>query len=196
MQSLPLPLAKAVAAKAGCRLVRSTEWKGVAGDTDAIGYEFACPNRRAKLQLLDLLASVDAKKDPRVSELALLLARETDGTPAGIGAALHAFVKRTVRFQREGAERFVDTWRTVTVYGVGDCDDSARAVVALARAVGLRARLVTLGRKPESGHVVASLWDGARWQWAETTLPGALWGEHPYDARDRLKAQGREDLQQ
>ncbi len=194
MQSLPPKLAAQIAASVGAEITQVDEWEGLAGDLDAIAYRFTVPNRRAKLRLLDALAWVDAKRDPRINELAMLIARRTDGTARGIARAIHRVVRDSVRFTREGPERFVDTYRTLLVTGVGDCDDTARAVVALARSVGLKAALVTVGRLPEGGHVVASIWDGKAWRYAETTLPGARFGEHPYAAKKRTKATNRADI--
>lgn len=113
------------------------------------------------------------------------LARELIGDSSGLDAAarLLAAVQRRVRFEHESRETFRSpkaTW----LRGAGDCDDSAVLVAALASAAGLPAELVPMGAGGEPTHVAARILG----EWAETTIPGALLGEHPSAALARLGA--------
>lgn len=165
--------------RAGCRVVRAAR--------DGRPLEFDCPDVESKVRLLSLSAIWDARYDRRVRALAVGLVRGLpDLRPALIARVLQQAVKRRVRYLGEGIETFqssFDTWRL----GVGDCDDSARLLVALALSVGLEARIVALrNRRGVPVHACAVL-DG---RWAETTLDAAL-GEHPLEAFARLKRSGR-----
>jgi transglutaminase-like putative cysteine protease len=89
--------------------------------------------------------------------------------------------------QRPG-EVFRSPAETLRV-GYGDCDDHARLVRALLRALGWDARYVVLQRG-RLAHVVTAVpgtWHGADGDriWVETTLPAEL-GEHPIVALGRL----------
>lgn len=140
--------------------------------------------------LLERLAKEDAA-DPAVREIARAAAR-ANAEPAARARALHAFVQRRVKFERENGEVFRSTAVTLD-RGAGDCDDSARALVALALAAGLRARLAYLVRDDQPVHVYAELHDGAQWQPAETTI-AATFGEAPLAAARRLGIKHRADL--
>ena len=153
--------------------------------------EFDCPTTEAKGALLNLAATYDARYDPRVRELALRLLRGAPSTsPAAIGRALHAAVKRRVRYVGEAIDTFQSAWQT-WASGFGDCDDSARLLVALARSVGVEAGIQLMrNRDGIPVHVVAVLHDGQRWQYAEATLD-AEYGEPPIVAWGRLRAAGK-----
>lgn len=121
--------------------------------------------------------------------------------------AVQANVQRFVRFVHEPGERFQSS-RVTMLSGIGDCDCQARLVYALARLGGLpaalgyfddarRFRTILPGDpvpKPDGSqpvHVVPLLGGpGGKLAWAETTIP-AEFGEEPYRAYQRLKAQGR-----
>ena len=78
--------------------------------------------------------------------------------------------------------------------GGGDCEDTALLFTALVLAVsavlrrpmGARVEWLSQPGKPQN-HVAPTAWgaDGVA-RWAETTLPGARVGEHPYAALERL----------
>jgi len=84
-------------------------------------------------------------------------------------------------------ERFKSPELTLAT-GEGDCDDSARLVRAILRALGHDARLAFFGTSKAPQHVAAYLdtEDGQR-IWLEATIPAAL-GEHPYTAKARIDA--------
>jgi hypothetical protein len=107
-------------------------------------------------------------------------------------AALHAWVKSQVRFEPEDVETFQSPQVTLED-GFGDCDDSERVLVAVARAAGMGARLVYFLQDGQPAHVTAQLRCKGFWCWAETTID-ALFGEHPFEAMARLGLD-RVDLQ-
>jgi hypothetical protein len=95
-------------------------------------------------------------------------------------------VQSRVAFVREaGFHNPADTWNR----GLGDCKSSATLLAALALSCGCQARLMAMGFRGDPKHVCCQLapWPGAPWLWAETTIPGALLGEHPSDALARLQ---------
>ncbi len=114
--------------------------------------------------------------------------------------ALHAFVKKNVRFVREKGEVFQNGGFTLRI-GYGDCDDHFRLLHAIARAGGLPSALALLHHGEDAppemkgpSHAVAVLGLPNGWEWAETTV-GAQLGEHPFDAAIRLGLlQARGDL--
>lgn len=79
--------------------------------------------------------------------------------------------------------------------GAGDCKSSATLLAALAEGVGCPSRLVAMGHDPsDPSHVCCQLKPLGAWLWAETTIPGAMLGEHPVDAALRLEPNARADL--
>lgn len=144
----------------------------------------------AAAELLCRLAEQDAQT-PDVAELAMW-ARSQCLDEEALARFLHAFVQERVTFAREPGERFAGTAATLA-YGVGDCDDSARALYALYRAAGLPARLCFLVQEGQPAHVFCQVQTGGRWDNAETTLP-AEFGEAPLEAAERLGIQVRPDL--
>ena len=170
-----------------------------------------CPTHEAKCRLLDLLAWRDARYDPRIRRIAVHVAEQTASDHAHkvdsreLAARLHAHVCSRVRFLGEGAETFQSSWQTLRS-GVGDCDDSARALLALARSVAIPARLVVFDRgsayprgdlEPNHATVQLSPDAGRTWLYAEPSLgPGVKLGEHPIAAARRLKRQRSELGQQ
>lgn len=167
-----------------------------------------CPTHAAKCRLLDLLAWRDARYDPRVRRIAVHVAEQAATDAAhrvdrrDLAARLHAHVSERVRFLGEGAETFQSTWQTLRS-GVGDCDDSSRALLALARSVALPARLVVFDKatdyplgdlQPNHATVQLSPDGGRTWLYAEPSLgPGVQLGEDPIAAARRLK-RARADL--
>lgn len=149
-----------------------------------------CPDFSAKVRLLDDVATSDARYDPRVRDLALRLVEGLGSLePARVGPVLHAAVRDRVRFVGEGIETFqapIDTWER----RAGDCDDFARLLLALARSLGMRAKLVTWEGDPaRGGHATVQIHDGNAWRWAEASIKAA-WGEEPRAAYRRLHANG------
>lgn len=127
----------------------------------------------ATARLLELLSNTDEA----VGELPLSLIQLAERRGP---AALHAYVKRAVRFRPEKGEVFQSPGTTLAL-GYGDCDDSARLLVAAARAAGYPAELVYFLQGGQPAHVTAVV-DG---RWAEATVD-ARYGEHPFAACCRL----------
>lgn len=142
-------------------------------------------------RLLERLAAEDAATLPLVRELGRAAAR-ANPSPSARARALHAFVRRRVKFERENGEVFRSTAVTLD-RGAGDCDDSARALVALAKAAGLRSRFAYLESNGQPVHVYAEIHDGRAWQPAETTID-ARFAEAPLAAARRLGVKHRADL--
>lgn len=166
--------------RCGC----SIRWGGRLHDGSP-AYRVQCPDHAAKLRLLRELATWDSRHPDvlRLAERSYQIAGHDETTAA---AVIHRLVRDTVSHRREPTERFQATLRTLKI-GVGDCDDTARAVYALARAAGFDAELITLGDPPR--HVSAVIRLGGRWRWADASLPAEL-GEHPLAAARRLARAG------
>ena len=168
----------------GCKVVLSHE---LHDGTRA--YEIECPGHQAKVNLLATLAEYDAR-DPDIILIGEKIASAAGGEPEDIAALVQKFVQANVRFLPEPRGKFQPTGRTLAL-GVGDCDCSARATMALLRAAGLRAGLQTLGTPPR--HVAAAVQLGGSWRWLDTSI-AALPGEHPVAAAKRLGLTVRSDI--
>jgi hypothetical protein len=138
---------------------------------------------------LGKLATAITHDDPR--ELVPFVPRLT--TPE----AIHSFLQRRVRFLEGPVQRWARPERTIRG-GYGDCGNSTRATVSLARLAGLPARLRWFtapvrvpgplgGVRAMPVHVVAQIGDPRTnaWRWSEATFP-ARFGEHPLRAAARL----------
>jgi len=179
----------ACASHAGCRvLARSTLDNGA---TKWPVLELECGDNANAIRFLNGAAAHDTTA-PDVRDLALRL-RRAHPDAINFVAAVQAFVKAAVRFVREARETFQHTLYTLR-RRAGDCDDHARAVVALALAGGEKARVV--GVPNAAGHVAhvapVVLLDGG-WRWAETTIDARL-GEDPRVAAKRLGIGHRSDI--
>jgi hypothetical protein len=167
-------------ARAGCTLVRSHQ---VAGEL--VG-EFMCPDvtdGRPMATAVLLQGLTDSDDADASFDRSVLLSIASAGSLAAVAA--HAYIQSRVTFTPEEVETFQSPRATQTL-GYGDCDDSERALVVLARAVGVPARLVFfLEEDGQPAHVTAQLWHGGAWEWAETTI-AARFGEHPFDALERI----------
>jgi Transglutaminase-like superfamily len=189
-----------LATRSGCELVGS-HYEG----SELVG-EFACPDVNdgqpmATARLLESLTQDDPTFDPLPRSLIASVGPELFGAEGPEVA--HAFVKGRVRFEPEEEETFQTPTATFQ-RGEGDCDDSSRALVALAHAAGIPGRYVYFLQAGQPAHVVAQLWDGPvpsgalpedspAWMWAETTID-ADFGEHPFTAYARLGKGPRPDL--
>jgi hypothetical protein len=171
-----------LAEEVGCRVLDE-------GTMEILGtrWPFAsleCGTNERAIRLLNLLAARDATH-PRVRAVGQEL-RAAYPHASALAAAVQRFVKVSVAFVREVRETFQHTLLTLH-RRAGDCDDQARAVVAIALAAGLDARVVGVpNRDGKVGHVAPLVFDGARWLWAETTVDAQL-GEHPRAATQRLR---------
>jgi Transglutaminase-like superfamily len=169
-----------MASESGCTLVSAHQVGG-----ELVG-QFDCPDidegrPLATAQLLQGLTADDATLD--ALDPAIVLSVRSAGPLAP--EAAHAYVQAHVAYVDEPEETFA-TPNATFASGVGDCDDSARALLALAGAAGVPGRLVFFLQDGQPAHVAAQLQtsDGA-WHWAETTI-AARFGEHPFAALDRL----------
>jgi hypothetical protein len=101
-------------------------------------------------------------------------------------AALQAWIQENVHYLDEQTETFMSPAFTLAM-GAGDCDDSERALVAIARAAGWQARLVYFMTDGQPSHVSAQIKESPSqpWMWAETTI-AARYGEFPLTALARL----------
>ena len=180
----------AAARKAGCRVLA----RGIHHDGARTWpvLELDCGDNACAIRFLNIASTLDAG-NVDVRALALQL-RQTHGEALAFAQAVQELVRATARFIREARETFQHTLYTLT-HRAGDCDDHARAVVALARAGGLRA--VVRGVRNHRGavaHVAPMISDGRGWHWAETTVD-ARFGEHPRAAARRLGVgQDRPDI--
>jgi hypothetical protein len=149
-----------------------------------------CKSHAAKVKLLSNLAESDAG-DPEVRRLAESIVAGARSEDEQV-RRLHAFVQGRVLFTREHRETFSHTLRTLDV-GLGDCDDSARALVALLRSLGMQAGMLTLPERGTPTHVGAAVKTKDGWRWLETTIAARAY-EHPLAAAKRLGIKTRADL--
>ena len=151
-----------------------------------------CKSHAAKVKFLVNLAEYDASTpDVRRAAERIVAGAKTSAEQV---ARLLARVQR-VTFTKEKEETFSPTMWTLDV-GVGDCDDTARALIALLRSLGFEAGAETLplsstGKPPI--HVAAVVKLGGRWQWLEATIAARV-GESPTAAARRLGIKTRPDL--
>lgn len=136
-----------------------------------------------------------------------MLAQAFEGIPrAEQPAAVQQWVQNNVRFvpdspperlrawldrlqagkPGEPFERFAGPAETIA-RGAGDCDDSARVVRAVLRALGHDAKLVFMGTKDSPVHVVTAIKQPSGRFWLEATMH-ARPGEHPTRAKERIDA--------
>lgn len=172
--------------RAGCRVRRR-----VSLYDGATAFEVDCPSHARKVRLLGDLAEADADL-PDVRRIAedVAAGARSDAERAEL---LHAFVRDRVAFVKEKREIFAPTLRTLET-GMGDCDDSARALLALLRSLDMPARLKTLPEgSDEPLHVAAQALIDGRWEWLETSI-AANAGEHPLAAARRLGIRTRPEL--
>lgn len=177
-----------VARSAGCRVLEQVDLYD--GNT---AFEIDCRTHANKVRMLSALADLDAEL-PDVRRLAenVTAGLRTDDERA---TALHSYVKSRVAFVREKRETFSPTLRTLEI-GQGDCDDSARALMALVRALDIPCRLETLPERATGKvplHVAAQVQLGGAWEWLETSIDARA-GEHPIRAARRLGIDTRPEL--
>lgn len=163
---------------------------------------FQCVDGWQSARLLAALAE-QSSRDPSVVRLARRL-KERAPDAHVLARMLHRFVQTRVTFVRETVETFRGAGylaeRIATNgYWIGDCDCSADLLFAIARAAGLPARFRFFAKGGQPAHVATQIGEQTRegfvWQWAETTLRGAAFGEHPLSAAKRLGVIDRSDLE-
>lgn len=146
-----------------------------------------------------------AQADERELSVRLMAQAFANGSRKTQLAAIQCWTQQNVTYKRDSPPAKLAKWlrkmgaalpgqpfevfdrpSDVLARGWGDCDDSARLVRALGRALGHPVRLIFMGRPGEPEHVVAALTEPGRppW-WLEATIP-AYPGEHPVAARRRL----------
>lgn len=70
----------------------------------------------------------------------------------------------------------------------GDCKDLSVLLVAIERILGLRAEPYWITQNGQSiNHVTARVWLDGRWFWQDGSIRGAMLGESPYEAEERLQ---------
>lgn len=166
---------------------RAEQQRALRGQPVAL-YSFSDPWDVARF--LCALAEADAA-DPAIVRIGAGYARQYPD-PQARARAMLIDVQNAVVFQREPQETFQSAAVTLQ-RGAGDCDDSARALYAIARAAGLYARLSFLQANGQPVHVFCELHTGRQWQPAETTIAGLL-GEDPRAAAARLGVTMRGDI--
>lgn len=182
----PPKVARKIATVSGCRVEKSHQLHD-----GSWAHRVLCDGHLAKVRFLANLAEYDSAT-PDVRRAAELIVSGSK-TPMQQVEALQKRVQQ-VTFTKEHEETFSPTMWTLET-GVGDCDDTARALLALLRSLGFDAGLQTLpvvesGKPPVHVAAVVNL-DG--WKWLETTIPARL-GEHPVAAAQRLGIKMRPDL--
>lgn len=158
---------------------------------------------QAKARYLDGAASVDARR-PYVRQVARWVAMARDpNDKGGMVRDLYRIVRDHVRYVHDpDSEEFSDA-DTVLAQGYGDCDDKARAFVALCRSLRIEAAIrPVLSRRPDGGddftHVQAVVrWPGSYqepkaqaggWLVAELIMRDADLGDDVADARSAALA--------
>ena len=170
-------------------------------------------HRLAILEDLAVLGSENAQVQALAKSL---VAARPDNPLQALLDGLHRYVEYTLDPDDGATELFQRAEFTLFARHRGDCDDMGVAYAAMARSVGLNARVVWIEQSEEvaSNHVAAQVCteghepaggidyavqvfshqggpdcDGSsQWIWVETTLPGAIVGRHPYAEADRLGA--------
>lgn len=164
-------------------------WRGVPSSACTVspsGFEgqsrVDCWTPAARREALQGYADGDAR-DPRVRALALALVdRLPVLSPALTARALLAAVQRRVRYVGEAPPDLWSSSLTTWATRAGDCDDSARLLVALLLALGVPARIETIERPNGEGHASVKVQVGGVWSWADPSVPGATFGEDPRSA--------------
>ena len=169
-------------------LDRSPSGVAISGAPHVVG-RLECADGWGAARLLLALAVEDALT-PGAKSLAAEL-RDGNADDGDFARAIHAFVLRRVKFEREAIEEFETAGYTLD-RGAGDCDAHFRLVYAIAAAGGLRAGLGllhhgTTAPRNQRGpaHAVAVIALDDKWEWCETTV-AATFGEPPNDAARRL----------
>ncbi len=130
----------------------------------------------------------DGSKDPSIIELARGITRDLPNKDyVAELEAIFLWVKKHVRYVRDpwGLETLATPKHTALVSGVGDCDEHATLIAALARAIGHRAgfRCVQTPGSYGFSHVYALVGPGNNdvWYAADTTAARASFGWDPAD---------------
>jgi hypothetical protein len=178
------------AANAGCRVLSIRYVDTPVGRV--IVARFEGPDNEAAFRLLCEFAADDVG-DPVARTIGLQLRQRFGPDQVRMAKALQKWVQENVQYLREPTETFQAPWYTVRT-GVGDCDDHANLVHAIAQNAGLKARIVPVrNREGTISHACTQIYVDGVWSWAETTLQ-ADFDESPRVAASRLRAEGRTDI--
>lgn len=157
----------------------------------------------AKARYLDGAAWDDARR-PLVRDMARRIGGNVDPNRADVRAErLFDFCKRAIRYVPDPASEEFSDAEAILLQGFGDCDDKVRLFVALARSLGLEARVrpvLTPARPgeedPDFVHVQAEVrWPGSYrmpraraggWLVAELILRDARLGDDAGDVPNRI----------
>lgn len=104
--------------------------------------------------------------------------------------ALFEYVRDCIRYQQDvhGVETLAEPHITLA-RGVGDCDDQATLLCALAEAIGYPTRLVAAAYESgEYEHVFCQVFDGSRWIDCDPTERGAMGYSPPGAVRLHFEA--------
>ena len=155
----------------------------------------------AKAAYLDGAAWDDARA-PVVRDVARRIAVSIDPNRSDLlAAAVFEFVKRAIRYVKDPASEEFSDAEEILRAGFGDCDDKVRLFVALARSLGLDARVRPIlapaadGGRPDFTHVQAEIrWPGSYrhprarlggWLTCELILAACALGDEPQDVASR-----------
>jgi hypothetical protein len=178
------------ARNAGCRVLSVRHVETSVGPVVVARFEGA-DNENAFRLLLEFAA--DDVGDPVAHTIGLDVRQRFGPDQVRMAKALHQWVKDHVTYLPEPTETFQAPWYTVRT-GVGDCDDHANLVHAIARNAGLKARIVPVRNKlGKITHACAQIAVDGVWSWAETTVD-ADFDEPPKAAASRLKETSRTDI--
>jgi transglutaminase-like putative cysteine protease len=181
---------KRAARNAGCRVLSIREVETPVGRV--IVARFEGENNEAAFRLL-LEFAADDVGDPVARTIGLELRQRFGPDQVRMAKALQEWVKQHVVYLAEPTETFQAPWYTVRT-GVGDCDDHANLVHAIARNAGMKARIVPVrNREGLISHACTQIFVDGVWSWTETTLD-ADFDEAPRAAASRLRAEGRSDI--
>ena len=135
---------------------------------------------------------LDTDPCQRLEMLDILMRRpcpELDAASRGISSPVEALrwaQRRGYHPDTPGKEEFQSLkW---TIEHGGDCEDLASLVVALMWRLGYDAEVVWITQTGQDlNHVTARVkLDGENWYWADASIDGAILGEDPYKAAERL----------
>jgi len=172
------------------------------GDVHVAGHtyrdlEVDCRDNEEAIAILNDLARDDALNGEKVRAFARRLwtwaqdaAKRADLAPSTVpelfARKVHKIVRDVIEYEDDPEQVFRSSDVTLTL-GVGNCVNTARLAVALARAVGLDARAVGVVPRDdgEITHACAQIAHDGAWHWAEATI-AADYGEPPLDAARRL----------
>lgn len=175
---------------AGCRVLSIREVETPVGRV--LCARFEGKDNEAAFRLLSEF-SLDDVGDPVARTLGLDIRQRFGPDQVRMAKALQQWVKDHISYLPEPTETFQAPWYTIRT-GVGDCDDHANLVHAIARNAGMKARVVPVRNKEgKITHACTQINVEGVWSWTETTID-ADFDEPPRAAAARLRTEGRGDI--